>query len=39
MGALEYEPDASSDEDGILLDLDTLAEESSRILVEHVYAS
>ena len=37
MGALEYEPDASSDEDGISLDLDTLAGESRRILGEREY--
>ncbi len=37
MGALEYEPDASADEDGTSLDLDTLAEESRRILGEREY--
>ncbi|WP_446425565.1 type II toxin-antitoxin system HipA family toxin [Mailhella sp.] len=37
MGALEYEPDASSIEEGTLPDLDTLAEESRRILGEREY--
>ena len=37
MGALEYEPDASDDEDGNLPDLDTLAAESRRVLGEREY--
>ena len=37
MGALEYEPDASSIEEDTLLSLDTLAEESRRILGEQEY--
>ncbi|MBR5881926.1 MAG: type II toxin-antitoxin system HipA family toxin [Mailhella sp.] len=37
MGALEYEPDASANEDSTVFDLDTLAEESRRILGEREY--
>ncbi len=37
MGALEYEPDSSANEDGTAFDLDTLAEESRRILGEREY--
>ncbi len=37
MGALEYEPDASANEDSTAFDLDTLAEESRRILGEREY--
>lgn len=38
MGALEYEPDASSAHTEMLADLDRLAEESARILGEQEYA-
>jgi len=37
MGALEYEPDESSIVQGLLPDIDKLAEESRRILGEHEY--
>ena len=37
MGALEYEPDLASIEEDTSLPLDTLAEESRRILGEHEY--